>query len=231
MLIAVPSIYAEDYAVSVVAFADRGNYYVQSEALYRDDEVPLTLNVAYTKCENHFYIGDLKTADFIVNDMGVTEQIQPAAGGRTCSIGFNPETQQWFGWSHRATASFGIGTKVSKGDCAFEPSNIAEMEAELIGFWSNDRTEEFEDKETGAKVTFVTSTESTTDYLGPVGENGELPQLGILVKRTTTYSDGRVPVESDQFSPYPEVWGRGEWTAATLEDAKEMAIAFAKGVS
>lgn len=231
MLIAVQSIYAEDYAVSVEALVDRGNYYVQTEALYRDDEVPMKMNVAYTKCENHFYLGDLKTANYIVEDMGVSEQLQPLAGGRTCSIGFNPETQQWFGWSHRATAAFGIGTKVSKGDCAFESSTVEEMEAELIGFWSNDRTEEFEDKETGAKVTFVTSTESAKDYWGPVGENGELPQLGILVKRITTYSDGRPPVESDQFSAYPEVWGRGEWTAATLEDAKEMAIAFARGVS
>jgi hypothetical protein len=32
------------------------------------------------------------------------------------------------------------------------------------------------------------------------------------------------------FEPYPE-WGKGEWEAKTIEDAKQMAIDFAKGVS
>lgn len=31
--------------------------------------------------------------------------------------------------------------------------------------------------------------------------------------------------------PYPEVWGKGEWTAQTLDDAKQMAMDFAKSVS
>lgn len=31
--------------------------------------------------------------------------------------------------------------------------------------------------------------------------------------------------------PYRNEWGRGEWKAETLEDAKQMAIDFAHGVS
>ncbi len=33
------------------------------------------------------------------------------------------------------------------------------------------------------------------------------------------------------FEKYPKEWGRGEWTAETIEDAKEMAIDFADSVS
>jgi hypothetical protein len=50
-----------------------------------------------------------------------------------------------------------------------------------------------------------------------------------------TYSS-KVPNEelrgtkSKEFFPFPKVWGRGEWTAKTLEDAKQMAIDFAESV-
>ena len=30
---------------------------------------------------------------------------------------------------------------------------------------------------------------------------------------------------------FPDTWGKGEWIAETLEDAKQMAIDFANGVS
>ena len=33
------------------------------------------------------------------------------------------------------------------------------------------------------------------------------------------------------FSKYPEKWGKGEWTAKTIEDAKQMAVDFARSVS
>ena len=33
------------------------------------------------------------------------------------------------------------------------------------------------------------------------------------------------------FTQYPDVYGKGEWEAKTIEDAKQMASDFAKGVS
>ena len=35
----------------------------------------------------------------------------------------------------------------------------------------------------------------------------------------------------NSFATYPEQWGKGEWEAKTLDDAKQMAIDFANGVS
>ena len=35
----------------------------------------------------------------------------------------------------------------------------------------------------------------------------------------------------DERAKYPEKWGKGKWTAKTIEDAKQMAIDFARSVS
>lgn len=32
------------------------------------------------------------------------------------TIGYSPRTAKWYGWSHRAVAGFGVGSKVKKGD-------------------------------------------------------------------------------------------------------------------
>jgi hypothetical protein len=64
-----------------------------------------------------------------------------------------------------------------------------------------------------------------------VTEGGE---KGVYV--SWTYSD-KTPNEairgdtSGSFHPYPEEWGKGEWTAETTADAKQMAVDFASGVS
>ena len=42
------------------------------------------------------------------------EKPHPNAGVR--SIGFNPKTQTWYGWSHRAIAGFKVGDVVKPGD-------------------------------------------------------------------------------------------------------------------
>ena len=38
----------------------------------------------------------------------------PSSGVK--SVGFNPKTQTWYGWSHRAIAGFKVGDVVKKGD-------------------------------------------------------------------------------------------------------------------
>ena len=59
-------------------------------------------------------------------------------------------------------------------------------------------------------------------------------KLGVYVEYTY---DDKVPNKqmrdkiSGIFSEYPKKWGKGEWMAKTLEDAKQMAIDFAESVS
>ena len=81
-----------------------------------------------------YYVGDLDTAIRIYGAWGLTD-VQPVAAAvgeaagkymltdeivdrkLTCALGFDPERQKWVGWSHRATAAFGVGHIVEGGDC------------------------------------------------------------------------------------------------------------------
>lgn len=35
------------------------------------------------------------------------------------SIGYNENTDTWYGWSHRAIYGFKVGSEVKEGDCGF----------------------------------------------------------------------------------------------------------------
>ena len=148
---------------------------------------------------------------------GITEQIQDGYGEpNTCCIGFNPIEKKWYGWSHRAIFGFGIGSECKKGDCHYEPSNKEDFKEDCLRFWGD--TDMYE--------TYKTN---------PIAEEGEQDgKLGVWVRYT--YND-KVPNEemrgqiSGVFCEYPEKYGKGEWVAETIEDAKQMAIDFARNIS
>ena len=68
---------------------------------------------AYTL--NDEYIGDSKTAHFLIVKKGIKPELVPEH--KVCSIGFCEKEQKWYGWSHRAICGFGLGAVVKKGDC------------------------------------------------------------------------------------------------------------------
>jgi len=129
----------------------------------------------------------------------------------TASIGFSVSEQKWYGWSHRAFYGFGVGSTVSPGNIGYMPPDKQEFMSDILRFWSDD------------------------DHLDIRGE--ETREDGVLgVRVSWTYSDS-IPnmaihgTTGGAFWAYPEEWGRGEWTAKTLEDAKQMAIDFAEDIS
>lgn len=141
---------------------------------------------------------------------GITEQLQNWGGGKTTNIGFNPEEQKWYGWSHRAIFGFGIGSECRLGDCGFKPSSKEEFTKKNVSFWVDEEyTEEdslrvFE-QDGGILITYI--------------YNQDVPNESL---RGTKY---------EHFCEFPKEWGKGEWTSTTLEEAKQMAIDFARGVS
>lgn len=149
--------------------------------------------------------------------IGVTEQIQDGYGEpKTCCIGFNPMEQKWYGWSHRAIFGYGIGSERKKGSCVYSANNKKDFaEKNLRWYGDTDMDETYKENAT-------------------VKEHTEDGVLGVLVEYNY---DTKVPNEnfrgkiSSVFKPYPKTWGKGEWTAKTLEEAREMAIDFAKEVS
>lgn len=149
---------------------------------------------------------------------GITQQIQSSFKGKeTSNIGFNPTEEKWYGWSHRAIYGFGVGSTCKKGDCGYRASNKEDYRLECLNFWGDS-----EYSVNDAKAIF-----------GQGEDKGELLD-GVII--TYTYND-KVPNKKlrgtlyEHFSPFPEEFGKGEWIATTLEEAKQMAIDFAESVS
>ena len=146
----------------------------------------------------------------------LTEQLQHGTG-------FSPTEQKWYGWSHRAIYGFGVGSKVSSGDCAYSPTCKEDYIQESLKFWNIDDGiwRECESPD----VTCTTSLVSFDDNY--MQDN----QLGFLLVSETKFKGADRDYTRSIFTPYPEQYGKGEWIAETLEDAKQMAIDFSGGVS
>jgi len=137
--------------------------------------------------------------------------------------GFSPSVKQWYGWSHRAIHGFGIGSTVTRGDCAYAPTCKEDFVQESLKFWNVDDGiwRECETPEVTCTTTLVSLDD---DYI----QGGE---VGFMLVTKTTFKGADRDYTHNNFTPYPEKYGRGEWVAETLEDAKQMAIDFSSGVS
>ena len=71
------------------------------------DDVEWTM--AYTP-DGH-YIGRPKIARMLCVDRGIKPQLRTKTSN-VCSIGFSSKNGKWYGWSHRAIFSFGVGDKL-----------------------------------------------------------------------------------------------------------------------
>lgn len=179
---------------------------------------------------NMEYIGDEDFAKRL-QKMDVEPELANS-DNKVCSIGFCEKGQKWYGWSHRAMYGFGIGSKVKKGDCGYVAKNKFDFLQSMIRFWQDD---------SHLNVTGEHSKEEIMEYVPiDVGEAEQKPiptgkfESGVQIN--WTYKDD-IPNEklrstiSGSFQPYPDSYGKGEWKAESLEDAKQMAIDFADGVS
>ncbi len=165
-------------------------------------------------------IGDLDTARMLEH-RGIAPQLIDDKH-KVCSIGFCDKDQKWYGWSHRAICGFGVGSKVEKGDLAYvadTPEGLIDAHAEFFADISEEAAEQRRAEcqilpdQTGIRIL-------RAPIVLPVVTPSELD--GVLSGELTTTADGVAEVR---------LCGRGEWTAESLDDAKEMAIDFANSVS
>ena len=183
--------------------------YIAPSSIPGDDE-----GIYYSKIDGSYLtrVGMEDNVKYLLRH-GITEEIQNYHNepGCSASIGYNPEEEKWYGWSHRALYGFTIGSTCSKGDCCYKAPNKEDFIEDILRFW---RCEGYLN---------MTTREETQD-----GEKG--------IKIIWLYSH-TVPNESirgtwgSQFTPFPKKYGRGEWVASSLEEAKIMACDFAEGVS
>ena len=173
-------------------------------------DAPLRMRMAYTP--DGAYIGKPIWGHRLCTKRGIKPELRTAESN-VCSIGFCDREQKWYGWSHRALYGFGVGSHVKPGDCAYTPTDKEDFRLDCIRFWD-------EEHHVG-----------TSAVADEHGENGE---MGVLI---SWRYDKSIPNEklrdkiNGVFQPYPDQYGRGEWTAETLADAKQMAIDFASGVA
>jgi hypothetical protein len=73
---------------------------------------PMEMVGAFTKDGD--YIGNLKDAEVLVVKRGLLPE-KAKASHCVCSIGFCPEEDKWYGWSHRAILGFGVGDMIYDG--------------------------------------------------------------------------------------------------------------------
>ncbi len=155
--------------------------------------------------DNGDYVGNREDGRYY-EKRGIVPELRDSSC-KTCSIGFCESEQKWYGWSHRAIFGFGIGSTVKKGDCAYVPSSVDELYDSVIPF-SDPKYGSIEKFEDSVKITYN--------------------MCELLWNEDETEAVGAIPADPE----YQIIkCGKGEWTAKTLDDAKQMAIDFAEGVA
>ncbi len=129
----------------------------------------------------------------------------------THGVGFSPKDGKWYGWSHRAIYGFKIGSTCKKGDAHFHGATIDEQEEDAIRFWS----EEYH---------------LNTRCDGIIETDGD-KYFDIKWDYTDGVPNEKLRGKNGGCLHFIEPLGRGEWTAKTMQDAKQMAIDFNRGVS
>lgn len=163
------------------------------------------------------WIGDSKWAYRLTKKYGIYPQkIKPEHC--VCSIGFSEREQKWIGWSHRAIAGFWIGSTCKKGDCHYVPNIWEEIRDEGC---FGEPCDLLKDGMCQANVGIGLRDATKEEIDCGKRHKGEL----IAVEGSKTPSQ-----ECNQKNCVFKT-GKGEWTAKTLEDAKQMAIDFVESVS
>jgi len=127
----------------------------------------------------------------------------------THGVGFSPKDGKWYGWSHRAVFGFKVGSTCSRGDCHYRAANETDEIEAAIRFWSDPSHTE-------------TNAEKVKDGLLHVSwkYDDSIPNKKLHGK-----------ISGVDWEYDPENFGKGEWTAETMADAKQMAQDFNRGVS
>jgi hypothetical protein len=164
--------------------------------------------MAYNPSGDH--IGTPTDARLLCVNRGI-QPVKREPEHSVCSIGFSVKDSKWYGWSHRAIFGFKIGSTCKRGNCHYQSPNRREFRAACKRFWTSDSHEQLrarydiEDGSPGVRVIWTYANDIPNEAL-----RGQ---------------------ERGTFSPYPSEWGRGEWTAKTVAEARQMACDFAEGVS
>lgn len=203
------------YKVKEILFTRRYPGYIYRRELVDDSEYGgdggLEMICCYSS-ETGDWIGNSKIAIMLCKKRGIRDIQKRKADHCVASIGFNPQEQKWYGWSHRAIYGFGIGSTCKEGNCGYVPNTVDGLFDSITKpdeeGWAWQKPEDVKKVKGGIEIHHK--------MLDTIGENSD----GSLI----TKDKGAIDIQFIET-------GRGEWTAQTLEEAKQMACDFASGVS
>lgn len=141
-------------------------------------------------------------------------------------VGFSPKDGMWYGWSHRAIYGFEIGSTCKRGDAHYMPDTPEGLIEDHANFYLDISQESYD----AHKAECAILPDRSGIRILPAPVMVPVAEMETLAKDLENIDN--LPVQP-LFDSEPEILkcGRGEWTAKTLADAKQMAIAFNKGVS
>ena len=88
----------------------------EDKAWTQEEINKLPEHVYYVSGVDGGYIGDDFMYNFLVNKKKLILIQKTKKEHNTCSIGYSPRENKWYGWSHRAIHGFTIGDEVEEGD-------------------------------------------------------------------------------------------------------------------
>lgn len=164
-----------------------------------------TTKVYYSKFDNSYItrVGMEKNVTYLA-EIEITDEL-------THGVGYSPKDCKWYGWSHQAIYGFKVGSTCKKGDVHYRPANKQDFLEDAIRFWDGENQ--------------VRTTGSYAMQEGVAGVYVEWLYDDSVPNRML-----RSAIRGS-FTPYPKEFGKGEWVAKTMEDAKQMAIDFKAGCS
>ena len=183
---------------------------------------PYEWTMAYTPRGD--YIGDSKTARRLVVQRGIQPE-KTSDDHCVCSIGFSVKDGKWYGWSHRALYGFKVGSKCKNGDVHYRPETPEKLKKSITApdedGWAWQKPEDVELIEGGVRVRprpimvhAIVEPDDLADAIESLPDAPGEPTCAIE-------APGSFEIRC----------GRGEWTAKTVADARQMALDFAEGVS
>lgn len=167
-------------------------------------------------CDQVSKVYKSKFDDSYITHVGMEDNIKHLATFEiteelTHGVGFSPKDNKWYGWSHRAIFGFNVGSTCKKGDCHYKGSNFKQLEEAAINFWTDD-------------------CHLNVRNAGVVVEDGE-KYFDIVWNYSNSTPNENLRQTVSGSLHRVESFGRGEWVAKTMEDAKQMAVDFNEGVS
>jgi len=189
--------------MNVNQYLERVAYIGPSKVPPLDDEPEPYPDCYYSKFDDSYItqVGKEDNVQFLA-DREITDEL-------TRGVGFSPKENKWYGWSHRAIFGFGIGSTCKKGDCHYRAANIEDEIEAAERFWDEE------------------SHEWTKAELKDNGTIHVSWEYGALTPNKKLHNT----IGGCDWHYDPNNFGRGEWVAKTMEDAKQMAIDFNEGVS